>query len=228
VSWDAENDSASNYYKLVLDSEDVSVGNILSIEASGCSKSKTVTHTVAMGEIDCGGFIEDITFEAAAKPDLIVTTLDTPTNLRNDVINPISATVENTGASDAGSFNVSLDVDGIQVDTATIATLAAGENTTVELLWTPAATGGATLTVTADADDSVDESDETNNDLPETVDVLPKLTVTANVRIEGKDEMVWTGDVTFSSSVLTATDGSIHYLNEPTALGALDIRICAG
>jgi outer membrane protein assembly factor BamB len=155
-------------------------------------------------------------------PDLIINAIGTPTNLRSDVINPISATVENIGGTNAENFVVSLDVGGTQVDTATIATLAAGENATVEFLWTPDATGGATLTVSADADDFVEELDEMNNDLAETVDVLPKLTVTANVRIEGKNETVWTGDVTFSSSVLTATDGSIHYLNEPTALGALD------
>jgi len=76
--------------------------------------------------------------------------------------------------------------------------------------------------VTADAGNFVEELDETNNDLAETVDVLPKLTVTANVRIEGMNETVWTGDVTFSNSTITASDGSVHYLNEPTALGALD------
>ena len=155
-------------------------------------------------------------------PDLNVSAIETPANLRNEVINSISATVENIGGLDAGSFEVTLDVGGTQVDTATIASLAAGENAKVEFLWTPDATGGATLTVTADADDFVEELDETNNDLAETVNVLEKLTVTANVRIEGKNETVWCGDVTFSSSVLTASDGSIHYLNEPTALGALD------
>ncbi|MEA1945292.1 MAG: CARDB domain-containing protein, partial [Euryarchaeota archaeon] len=156
------------------------------------------------------------------KPDLTVSAIDTPANLRSDVINPITATIENIGGSNAGSFDVSLAVDGIPVDTATIATLAAGENATVEFLWTPDVTGGATLTVTADASDAVTESDESNNNLSQTMDVLEKLTVTANVRIEGKDETVWTGDVTFSNSTITASDGSIHYLNEPTALGALD------
>ena len=155
-------------------------------------------------------------------PDLTVAAIETPANLRNDVINPISATIANIGALDAENFDVSLEVDGTQVDTATIARLAAGENATVELLWTPDATGDATLTVTADASDSVEELDETNNDFTETVNVLEKLTVTANVRIEGKNDTIWCGDVTLSSSVLTASDGSIHYLNEPTALGALD------
>jgi hypothetical protein len=68
----------------------------------------------------------------------------------------------------------------------------------------------------------VTESDETNNILSQTETVLDTLTSTVNVRIEGKDDTVWCGDVTFSNSTVMTTDGAIHYLNEPTALGALD------
>ena len=163
-----------------------------------------------------------VTAAESQNSDLTVTLIETPANLRNDVINPITATVTNIGASDASSFDVSLKVDSTTIDTTTITSLAAGENTTVELLWTPDTTGSAMLTVTADANDAVTESDETNNNLSETVNVLEKLTITANVRVEGKNDTVWAGDVTFSNSTVTATDGSVHYLNEPTALGALD------
>jgi len=113
-----------------------------------------------------------------SKPDLTVAAIETPANLRNDVINPITATIENIGGTDAENFDVSLDVDGTQVDTTTIATLAAGENTTVELLWTPTATGGATLTVIADAGNSVEELDETNNELTKDVEVILPAGVT--------------------------------------------------
>ena len=354
VSWDAENDSASNYYKLVLDSDNVSAGNVLQFEASSCTETKMVEHTVTQSELEDGGMIDfDIVFDATQEiiwqgdvtlingttfdktahnsgvsyeinrttalgalgaadeegvfnytvndewyglygslfvdsiadipnegyngwmywvnhpedpmpmvgadqfvlengdvvtwywsssmemtpadspmlvsinvtvisPDLIVTDITTPSRLRNEVINPISAVVENTGTFAAGSFNVTLSADGLTVDTASVAALGAGNNTTVEFLWTPDTTGNATLTVTADADGDVVESDETNNDLSEIVNVLDTLTATVNVRIEGMNDTVWCGDVTFSSSVLVATDGSIHYLNEPTALGALD------
>ncbi|RZN36781.1 MAG: DUF4430 domain-containing protein [Methanosarcinales archaeon] len=221
--WNAVTLATSNSYLLVLDSENVSIDDVLRFDASGCSESMMVEHTIALAEIDTGGFSEDITLEpATADIDLIVTTVTAPTNLRNDVINPISATVENAGTDNTGSFDVTLDVGSTTVDTVSIASLAAGENTTVMLLWTPAATGSATLTVTADASGVIVESDETNNDLLQTVNVLEKLTVTANVRIEGTTDTVWTGDVTFSNSTITASDGSVHYLNEPTALGALD------
>ena len=222
VSWDVENSSASNYYRLVLDSEDVSAGNVLRFEASGCSESKIEERTVTQSEMEYGGFDFDIVFYVESMPDLTVTAIGTPVSLRKDVINPISATVENMGSENATSFNVTLEAGGSIVDTATVTSLNASEDTTVEFLWTPSSTGGCTLNVTADANGAVIESDETNNSHIATETVLDTLTATVNVRIEGKDDTVWCGDVTFSSSVLTASDGSIHYLNEPTALGALD------
>ena len=223
VGWNAENDSASNYYKLVLDSDNVSAGNVLLFEASGCSETTTVEHTVTQSELEDGGMFDfDIVFYVESMPDLTVTAIGTPVRLRKDVINPISATVENIGSDNATSFVVTLEAGGSIVDTDTVTSLNAGENTTVEFLWTPSSTGDYTLNVTADANGEVTESDETNNSHIATETVLDTLTATVNVRIEGKDDTVWCGDVTLSSSVLTASDGSIHYLNEPTALGALD------
>jgi outer membrane protein assembly factor BamB/nitrous oxidase accessory protein NosD len=155
-------------------------------------------------------------------PDLTVTAIGTPVRLRADVINPISATVENIGSENATSFVVTLEAGGSIVDTDTVTSLNAGESTTVEFLWTPSSTDEYTLNVTADANGEVTESDETNNILSQTETVLDTLTSTVNVRIEGKDDTVWCGDVTFSNSTVMTTDGAIHYLNEPTALGALD------
>jgi len=223
ASWDAENDSESNYYELVLDSDDVSAGNILQIEASGCSETKMVEHTVTQSEMEDGGMFDfDIVFYVESMPDLTVTATGTPVRLRADVINPISATVENIGSENAASFVVTFEASGSIVDTATITSLNAGESTTVEFLWTPSYAGEYTLNVTADANGEVIESDEANNSRIAIETVLDMLTATVNVRIEGMDEMVWCGDVTFSNSTVMTTDGAIHYLNEPTALGALD------
>jgi len=62
---DAENNSESNYYVLVLDSDDVSAGNVLQIEASGCTESTTVEHVVTQSELEDGGMIDfDIVFDA--------------------------------------------------------------------------------------------------------------------------------------------------------------------
>ena len=56
-SWDAENNSTSNYYHLVLDSDDVNESDLLQINISGCSESKTVNHTVTQDEIYDGLFM---------------------------------------------------------------------------------------------------------------------------------------------------------------------------
>ena len=63
ASQDAENSSASDYYRLVLDSDNVNAGDVLEIEASGCSQSNTTQHTVLQNEIDNGGFELNITLE---------------------------------------------------------------------------------------------------------------------------------------------------------------------
>jgi len=64
-SWGAENASASNYYQLVLTSEDVSAGAHLQINVSGCGQSKTEEHTVTQDEMDCGGFMLNISTETS-------------------------------------------------------------------------------------------------------------------------------------------------------------------
>ena len=64
-TWSAETRTASNYYQLVLDSDCVDVDTVLQIEVSGCSQSTTVEHTVTQEDMDTGGFIGNISLEAA-------------------------------------------------------------------------------------------------------------------------------------------------------------------
>lgn len=222
-NWSAENSSETNYYQLVLNgSGDVQPGEILRINVSGCVQSSTIERTILLEEVNNGGFIRNISLGTQNQSDLTVTAIGTPARFRAEVVNPVSAVVENDGSENATSFNVSLKVNDTVVDTATVVSLEAGENTTVDFTWTPVTTGNYTLNVTADANDEIEELDETNNLLTKDVTVLEKLTVTASVRIEGKNDTVWTGTVTFSNSSIVADNGKTYYLNEPTALGALD------
>ena len=50
----------------------------------------------------------------------------------------------------------------------------------------------------------------------------PKPAITAKIRIEGKNETIWSGEVTLSNSTIIDTNGTSHYIPYPSALGALN------
>ena len=179
VIWDAANSSESNYYSLVVTSNNVSTGDVLRFDASGCSQSKTVTHTVAADEITTGGFVEDTTLEPAAGPDLTVTAIKMPDHIYCGRGALIYTTVENIGTVDVGTFGLTLEVDGTVVDTVStvlpLETCAAG--TEVIFRWAPASAKTFNLKVTADPGNAISESDETNNMLSETVQVTSSETI---------------------------------------------------
>jgi hypothetical protein len=99
------------------------------------------------------------------QPDLIVTGI-TPNcgYLFANESNEISATVKNNGSADAGAFNVSFVIDGFSA-TASVSTLGAGNDTEVSITDLPLRTAGdsVTITITADCNGDVSESNETNN-----------------------------------------------------------------
>ncbi|PXF52620.1 MAG: hypothetical protein C4B56_04595 [Candidatus Methanophagaceae archaeon] len=65
AEWQAETNATSNYYQLVLESNNASAGNILRFNASCYNQSKTVEHEVTQSDIDNGGiFGFNITLEA--------------------------------------------------------------------------------------------------------------------------------------------------------------------
>jgi hypothetical protein len=145
-------------------------------------------------------------------PDLTPTALTAPALFANET-NTVTATIANTGTLGAGSFNVSLSADGNQVDTASVASLAAGASTDVSFSWTPPGAGSYNLCVVADCDGGVDEGNETNNETCEAVDVviatakvffvpddirLPKYCDTTNVGIWiDTEEVITSGRMEF-------------------------------
>ncbi|MDD5048516.1 MAG: DUF3344 domain-containing protein [Methanoregulaceae archaeon] len=79
--------------------------------------------------------------------------------------NVISVTVTNNGGLDAGASTVSVDVEG-SVYTASVGALAAGASETVtvtDIISRTFASGPVSVTATADSDNVIGESDETNN-----------------------------------------------------------------
>ncbi|MCD4767176.1 MAG: DUF3344 domain-containing protein [Methanosarcinales archaeon] len=108
-----------------------------------------------------------VTTASAVQPtsDLTPTDINPPPSILVDMPNAIDATINNTGIKDAASFNVTLAVNGMIVDTQSVSNLAADGNTTVSFTWTPSAAGDHLLTVTADPEDVIDESNKTNNNI---------------------------------------------------------------
>jgi len=105
------------------------------------------------------------TVVAGPQPDLIVTEINlTSGALFANQSNEICATVKNNGTADAGAFNVSFDA-GVFSEEVRVGGLTAGEETTVCVTDPTLRTAGEnlTITVTADSDAEVEESNETNN-----------------------------------------------------------------
>jgi subtilase family serine protease len=165
VGWNAENSSASNYYQLVLDSDDVSVGDTLQFDVSGCSQSKTMEHEVVQSEIDSGGFTGTITLKGdeppPQQPDLEIT--EKYETLADGTFT-VTYIVTNIGGAAAGASTTCIYIDGVLAATDSVPALAPAESHTgtVGPFDCPCGTT-VTVKVCADNDSVVDESDETNN-----------------------------------------------------------------
>ncbi len=112
------------------------------------------------------------------QPDLIVTEIEPKCGeLFANESNNITATVKNNGSADADAFNVSFAAADDFSDKVSVSGLAAGATTTVYAIDNTTRNAGATvtITVTADCDDMISESNEGNN-----VNTTESLTVYNN------------------------------------------------
>ncbi|MCM1987634.1 PQQ-binding-like beta-propeller repeat protein [Methanococcoides seepicolus] len=99
-----------------------------------------------------------------ATVDLIPESTETPGMGYVDFPNEITATISNIGTTVSGQFNASLKVNGTVADTQAISVLGGGYSKTVTFTWIPETAGDYAITVSVDTDDSIAESDETNNE----------------------------------------------------------------
>jgi len=122
----------------------------------------------------------------SSSPDLSPTDVTLPSSVYASIPCTATATIINTGTGNAGAFNATLSVNGTAVDTQLVSGLAAGSSTSVNFSWTPEAAGDYNLTVTADPENAIAESDETNNALTitATVSAAPTIPDTTNPVIE--------------------------------------------
>jgi hypothetical protein len=108
------------------------------------------------------------------EPSNLTVTDISPESLCVNHWNVINATVVNYGAT-ARSFNVTLYAENAtgstKVDVEKVTNFSQGESKVVRFLWKPTATGQYTLNVTADVENVVKETNETNNTKTQSVTV---------------------------------------------------------
>jgi len=130
--------------------------------------------------------------EATGDPDLTISNVEVPL-VSAGKVNTISATIENTGKGPAYGGSAALYVDGTIISSASVSSLNAGKNKTVDFSWKPMNEGKYALWVSADPNNAIKELHETNNNnTPLTVNVIdftpPKLTISRPKNGEMLDE----------------------------------------
>jgi len=99
------------------------------------------------------------------EPDLVVTDVYVPATIYTSSTTTIVARISNIGDEDiSDNFAVTLKVNDITVDTATVTALNAGNSVDVDLDWTPTLSGNYILKVIGDSASSINESSEDNNE----------------------------------------------------------------
>jgi PKD repeat protein len=172
-------------------------------EAAGVyTATLTVTDADGLSDTDT---IEITVGTAGGDADLRVTAIEAVANTGSGGQNGqpkagdkvvIRATVTNTGTGEAATSSTSFELDGQPIAGSPVATSAipAGESVTVELTWdTRGLKDEHTISVTADADATVGETDETNN------------TSTLDVSVKGNK--VTNGDFSQPNSAGTGPEG---------------------
>lgn len=172
--------------------------------------------------------------EDEAQPDLVPTALDAASSdpVEGDNVT-FTANITNDGDADAGPFNVTFLVDADPIgENKTVGALDAGNHTLVTSdNWTSTA-GDHDVSVVVDAHDDVSESNETNNQLNDTIGVAADETDLAVTELAADPSQPMEGDdVSLSATVenqgnVTSNESSLRFFVNGTALGG-DVTVPA-
>ncbi|HIH86627.1 MAG TPA: hypothetical protein HA304_01835, partial [Methanosarcinales archaeon] len=172
-NWQPMTRSGYNYYRLILNTTNISSGDVLQFNLTDGGNINLADHTITLDDIICGGLSGfNLTYGTAAIPDIAVE-VELSEYMYPDYPDEIYVTVKNTGIKDVGSFNLSFDVNDTLVDNITINSLSAGENTAVHFTWTPEDTGNYAVSITADPENILNEPNRKNNKVTNNVNVTP-------------------------------------------------------
>jgi subtilase family serine protease len=139
--------------------------------------------------------------EEEGDSDLTVSSVKVPI-LYAGSTNTISATIENIGDDPAYGFQAALYVDGEVVSTASISSLVADKNKTVDFTWKPDREGEHMLWVYADYNDKKAELCETNNNnTPLVVNVIDFTPPEIEIEQPKDGDIVKTDVITVSGTI---------------------------
>ena len=164
-----------------------------------------------------------------SKPELVIVRIALKTTGYVNEDNVLGVLVKNIGVLDAGSFDVSLSVDGTSLGEQTVTSLAAGESTELEYTWTPIEPGEHVLSATADTNNEVEEYNETNNGYTR-ISVIIKRTDWAQFHYNephigfspsdapGRNATLWVSDdiSAIGSTSPAVADGKVFVYSGPT------------
>lgn len=85
----------------------------------------------------------------------------------------ILVTIKNVGRADSNATNVRVEFNGVVIQTYTVDALAVNGTSTEVIIWTSTTSGTYDITVIVDPENALVELDETNNELSESVTVIP-------------------------------------------------------
>ncbi|KAF5437961.1 Serine protease, subtilase family, partial [Candidatus Methanophagaceae archaeon] len=186
IVWNANNNTKGlvviSAWNLMGVSGDIAFANV-AFTAVGSAGSSTplnldVTTLADTGYTSITPMISNGSFsivQEGEQPDLVPTGLEVTHNYYNGawamLNNTVNVTVENIDVGDAGAFDVKLYAklygDFEVVGSETVTSLPSGNSTEVSFVWKPSEAEVYSLKAVVDSDNSITESNETNNELIE-------------------------------------------------------------
>ena len=166
-----------------------------------------------------------------ANPDADLTCQLEVNEVYTNIANKVVVNVPDPGEA-VNDFQVLLEVsdggDYTEIATNNVSGSFAWGDTATTFTWTPTADGDYTLRATVDSGGAVTETNEGNNVETQAVTAAAVSAKTVNVRVEGETALIWSGDVTFTTSTITDKYGDTYTLDYPTAMGAIHAASVAG
>jgi PKD repeat protein len=148
-------------------------------------------------------------------PDLVVSNLQIPSSPLVGTTYAVNFTVSNSGSANAGSFVVNLKDGATTIGQQTISSLSAGQSNTVTINWTPTVSGLRIINATADVNNAITETNETNNNISQQVTVV---TQGSSNMLSTNQQGVETDLTGFDDYLCTLTrDTSVKYAGNASA-----------